>query len=697
MKIFVPGRLCLFGEHSDWAGGYRRINPNLAKGYALLVGTNQGLYAEVKPHPTHLILRASLSDRTHQTISLPMSRQVLLAEAEKGGFFSYAAGVAYQFLTHYRVGGLEIDNYLTDLPIGKGLSSSAAICVLIARAFNRVYDLKMTVRGEMEFAYLGEITTFSRCGRMDQACAYGSRPILMIFDGDRIDVIKLNVPKDLFFVIVDLGAGKNTQEILSNLNQCYPFATSEVQQNVQKYLGSISDQITQAAANALQKGDGEQIGALMKKAQAEFDQYLIPASPSQLTSPVLHQLLNYQPIQPYILGGKGVGSQGDGTAQFIVKDESIQQKIIEIIERDFPQMQCLKLAIKSSLNSENLPVVAGGQDAHPTREHPTREIEKYPLTINVGGPDAHPTREHPTREIQKYPAKKKVRKGVIPAAGFGTRLFPATKAVKKELFPIIDREGRAKPVILSIVEELIGGGIEEIGIVVQTCDRALFEEFFKSPPSPEFFNKLSPQNQEYSQYLQDLGSRVTILTQEVQLGYGHAVFCAKEWVNNEPFLLSLGDHVYSSDTDISCAGQVINIYEEIDQSVVGLTTMPAEIIQKAGCVTGVWQELNSIISLTQVAEKPTVEYARQHLRVEGMAEDEFLCIFGLYVLTPTIFDCLSEDIKNNIRFKGEFQLTTCLEKLRQKEGMTGYVVKGKCFDTGMPDVYRQAMIDFRNS
>nr|WP_307731220.1 sugar phosphate nucleotidyltransferase [Microseira wollei] len=692
MKIFVPGRLCLFGEHSDWAGGYRRINPNLEKGYALLVGTNQGLYAEVQPHPTHLILRASLSDGTHQTISLPMSRQVLLAEAEKGGFFSYAAGVAYQFLTHYRVGGIEIDNYLTDLPIQKGLSSSAAICVLIARAFNRVYDLKMTVRGEMEFAYLGEITTFSRCGRMDQACAYGSRPILMIFDGDRIDVIELNVPKDLFFVIVDLGAGKNTQEILSNLNQCYPFPTNKLQQNVQKYLGSISAQITQAAVNALQKGDGQQIGALMKKAQAEFDQYLIPASPSQLTSPVLHKLLNYQPIQPDILGGKGVGSQGDGTAQFIVKDESSQQKVIEIIERDFPQMQCLKLAIKSSLNSENLPVVAGGQDAHPTREHPTREIEKYPLTINLGGQDAHPT-----REAEKYPLKRKVRKGVIPAAGFGTRLFPATKAVKKELFPIIDREGRAKPVILSIVEELISGGIEEIGIVVQTCDRALFEEFFKSPPSPEFFNKLSPQNQEYSQYLQDLGNRVTILTQEVQSGYGHAVFCAKDWVNNEPFLLSLGDHVYSSDTDISCAGQVINIYEKVNQNVVGLTTMPAEIIQKAGCVTGVWQELNSIISLTQVAEKPTVEYARQHLRVEGMAEDEFLCIFGLYVLTPTIFDCLSEDIKNNIRFKGEFQLTTCLEKLRQKEGMTGYVVKGKCFDTGMPDVYRQAMIDFRNS
>ena len=89
MKIFVPGRLCLFGEHSDWAGGYRPLNPELGKGYALLVGTNQGLYAEVKPHPTQLIVRASLSDGTGQeAIAFPMDRNALLAEAEKGGFFS---------------------------------------------------------------------------------------------------------------------------------------------------------------------------------------------------------------------------------------------------------------------------------------------------------------------------------------------------------------------------------------------------------------------------------------------------------------------------------------------------------------------------------------------------------------------------------------------------------------------------------
>jgi len=291
----------------------------------------------------------------------------------------------------------------------------------------------------------------------------------------------------------------------------------------------------------------------------------------------------------------------------------------------------------------------------------------------------------------------KVRKAVIPAAGFGTRLFPATKVVKKELFPIIDRDGRAKPVIMAIVEEAISGGIEEVGIVVQKGDRALFEDFFKAPPTNELFNKLSPQNQEYSRYLQDLGSRITILTQDEQEGYGHAVFCTKEWVKDEPFLLMLGDHVYSSDTKNSCTSQVLDVYEQVNQSVVSLTTMPAELLDQAGCVTGVWQEVGSILSVTQLSEKPDIEYARKHLRVEGMADDRFLCMFGLYVLTPKIFDYLEEHINNNIRERGEFQLTSGLDRLCQEEGMTGYVVKGQYFDTGLPDAYRQTMIDFRNA
>lgn len=292
--------------------------------------------------------------------------------------------------------------------------------------------------------------------------------------------------------------------------------------------------------------------------------------------------------------------------------------------------------------------------------------------------------------------KTQIKKAVIPAAGFGTRLFPATKVVKKELFPIIDSDGRVKPVIQLIVEEAISAGIEEIGIVIQPEDKRIFIDLFKYPPKAELFEKLSPENQKHSKHIVDLGDRIKFLSQKEQAGYGHAVYCAKEWVNDQPFLLMLGDHIYASNIKKSCARQVLEVYAQANQSVVGLTTISADMIHKAGCVTGVWQKPDSILSLTQVYEKPTVEYARQHLRVEGIPENEFLSIFGLYALTPTIFDFLEENINNKFQERGEYQLTTCLEQVRQQEGMTGYVVQGKSFDIGMPDVYLQTLIDFRN-
>lgn len=637
MKLFVPGRICLFGEHSDWSGGYRRINAAIEKGNAIIAGTNQGLHAEVKPHPTQFIFKATLEDGSQiGPYRVPMEREALLAEAEKGGFFSYAAGVAYQIMTKHRVRGIEIDNFHTDLPVKKGLSSSAAVCVMVARAFNRVYDLRLTVRGEMELAYFGEITTPSRCGRLDQGCAYGNRPIQMIFDGDQMDVEEISVPGDLYFIIVDLHASKDTREILNQLNHCYPFAENEEQRRVQNYLGPINAAIVARAREALARGDAETIGRIMTEAQSEFDRHLIPACPSQLTAPVLHDLLGWEKLAPLVYGGKGVGSQGDGSAQFICRDEASQQAAVELIEKE-RGMSCLKLVLR---------------------------------------------------------AGRSVRKAIIPAAGFGTRLFPATKAVKKELFPVIDRAGRAKPVILTIVEEALSAGIEQVGIIVQSQDRELFEEIFCTPPLIENFNKLSREDQEYSRHLMDIGNRITFLTQDVQEGFGHAVYCARPWVGDEPFLLLLGDHLYASETEVSCARQLIEAYRRVGVSVVGTKATPGSEVGHFGCVTGVWQEPHALLSLTEFAEKPTPEYARQHLHVEGMAEDEFLTVFGQYVLDPKIFDYLEEHIHLNMRERGEFQLTSCLDRLRQEEGFAGYVVKGRRFDIGNPRAYRQTVIDF---
>ena len=346
MKIFVPGRLCLFGEHSDWAGKYRTIRPDIEKGYALIVGTNQGIFANIKIHPQELSFQATLNDgRRRAPIRLPMKQTALLDEAQKGGFASYIAGTAYQMLIHYPVEGLEIDNYRTDLPIQKGLSSSAAICILIVRAFNRLYRLELTIREEMEMAYLGERTTPSLCGRMDQACAFGEKPILMTFDGDRIELKPLTVKQALFLIIVDLGGSKNTQKILSDLNRCYPFPKNPIAQTVQHYLGSINAYFTQQAVTAVQQGDAQRLGVLMNRVQAEFDRHLIPACPDQLTAPKLHRLLAHPALQPLIFGGKGVGSQGDGAAQLVTKNRDSQANAIAIIHRDFPDMQALTLTI----------------------------------------------------------------------------------------------------------------------------------------------------------------------------------------------------------------------------------------------------------------------------------------------------------------------------------------------------------------
>lgn len=346
MRFFVPGRLCLLGEHSDWAGEYRTANPAIEKGYALIAGTNQGIYAAIKHHPQDLIFQATLNDGGRYTpIRLPMEPAALLNEAKKGGFASYIAGTAYQILTHYAVEGLEVNNYLTDLPIQKGLSSSAAVCILIARAFNYLYNLQLTIPEEMEIAYLGERTTPSLCGRMDQACAFGDRPILMIFDGDRVELEALTVKQTLFLVIVDLGGSKDTQKILSALNSCYPFPGNQIDQKVQHYLGPINAQLTQQAVTAVQQGDAQRLGALMNQVQTEFDRHLIPACPDQLSAPKLHRLLTHPALQPFIFGGKGVGSQGDGAAQLVAKNRDSQAQAIATIHRDFPDMQALSLTI----------------------------------------------------------------------------------------------------------------------------------------------------------------------------------------------------------------------------------------------------------------------------------------------------------------------------------------------------------------
>ncbi|MBT3374142.1 MAG: NTP transferase domain-containing protein [Lentisphaerae bacterium] len=636
--LFVPGRVCLFGEHSDWAGACRRFNSSIRPGQVIIAGTNQGIYAKAEPRSDTLEITSTLPDGTQSTpCVVKMEKDALLELASEGGFYSYAAGVAYYMLTFYEVGGIKLDNYRTTLPVKKGLSSSAAFCVMVARAFNKVYDLKLTTRAEMEAAYQGEILTPSRCGRMDQGCAYGQVPVVMTFDGDLLKTGHLGVRSPLALLIADLQGSKNTIKILADLNHAYPFPEDGISQSVHEYLGPINEGIVARAVTALEAGDAPELGRLMTEAQAQFDAHLIPACPEELTAAKLHAVLADERVRELTFGAKGVGSQGDGCVQFVARDQDSRETLVQYLEQQYG-MECFEL--------------------------------------DLAPPQA-------------------VRKAVIPAAGFGTRMFPASKAIKKELFPIITPEGVTKPVLLANIEEAVRAGIEEIAVIVRADDQAFFDQFFNHLPAPDLYNRLPAQARQQCHDLQELGQRITLIPQESQEGFGHAVHCAREWVGNEPFLLMLGDHVYVSDTDEPCAQQLIHAYEANgNRGVVGVHAAPPEDVSHSGTITGTWiDEDQRVLQVRELAEKPNLDYARNNLAAPGLGPDQFLCLNGQYILTPEVFEHLQHDIDADVRDAGEIQLTTALEQLRKTQGLLGYVVAGNHYDTGLPERYLQSLID----
>jgi UTP--glucose-1-phosphate uridylyltransferase len=193
----------------------------------------------------------------------------------------------------------------------------------------------------------------------------------------------------------------------------------------------------------------------------------------------------------------------------------------------------------------------------------------------------------------------------------------------------------------------------------------------------------------------EIGRRVKFSIQTRQEGFGHAVYCARELIGDEPFLLMLGDHIYRSNTERNCVQQLMDAYHQHGTSIVGLKRTPESQIAAFGTVAGVWLEAEELLNVTEFAEKPTTDYARTHLLVPGLTEGEYLTLFGQYIIKPQIFDYLEEHITNNVREKGEFQLTSAIDRLRQEDGFHGLVINGKRYDIGLPEYYLETLKTFR--
>ncbi len=286
----------------------------------------------------------------------------------------------------------------------------------------------------------------------------------------------------------------------------------------------------------------------------------------------------------------------------------------------------------------------------------------------------------------------KVRKAVIPAAGIGTRMFPATKAIKKEMFPIVTPDGVCKPLIHNIVEEAAAAGAEAFAIIVRPGDETIFSAYF-SETAPDYFDRLGAAARQQAERIADLAKRITYIRQEQQLGFGHALHTTRDWVGDDPFLLLVGDHIYFSYAAKPTAAQLTECFSSNDgSSVISLYQAPGKDVHHYGTVCGTWLPgSTTTLRLSRFVEKPSLDFARQHLAMPGLPEDTFLCVYGQYVLTPGIFPILGEHIAKGNRQKGEIQLTPAPEELRQQQGMLGHIVEGEHYDTGQPFAYVESM------
>jgi UTP--glucose-1-phosphate uridylyltransferase len=282
-----------------------------------------------------------------------------------------------------------------------------------------------------------------------------------------------------------------------------------------------------------------------------------------------------------------------------------------------------------------------------------------------------------------------VRKAVITAAGRGTRQFPATRSVQKELLPLVDRDGITKPTIQIILEECLASGIEDICIIVSPGGAEPFKKHFAKLSEEErriFKNKEWALAQ--ADALRRMQERITYVEQPTPEGYGHAVYQAKDFVGDEPFLLLLGDHVYISGDKKRCAQQIIETYNVARCAVSAVQQTPDEMLHLFGTVAGTpVGSTPPIYELTDIYEKPTIEYAAEHLQSPGVKRGYYLCFFGIHVLPPTLFDCLAHHIDNDIREKGEIQLTSSLEMLRGMERYVAVETVGERYDMGVPFGY----------
>jgi UTP--glucose-1-phosphate uridylyltransferase len=292
-----------------------------------------------------------------------------------------------------------------------------------------------------------------------------------------------------------------------------------------------------------------------------------------------------------------------------------------------------------------------------------------------------------------------VRKAVIPIAGLGTRHFPASHAVKKELFPVVGPDGIARALFHYHLLELEAAGIDEICIIVQPGEEEMVKSYLRGP-EPGYLKRLEkyPALLREAEQMRQFSRRVCFAVQHQQEGYGHSVFQTKAFAAGEMVLLGLGDHLFR--------GSPVSPYRELatlaassgGRSVSAVNRIVAGELKGYGAIAGARRvETPRLIDVSLIIEKPPVAVAQEKLRVDGLPPATWLGWFGMHLLAPGIYEILEEMIRDNVRDNGEFQLTRAQEIQRQREGYLAWEMTGaRRFDFGVPDDFVRSVQAFRD-
>jgi UTP--glucose-1-phosphate uridylyltransferase len=294
----------------------------------------------------------------------------------------------------------------------------------------------------------------------------------------------------------------------------------------------------------------------------------------------------------------------------------------------------------------------------------------------------------------------KVRKAVIPIAGLGTRHFPASHAVKKEMFPVVGLDGIARALFHYHLLELEAAGIEEICIITQPGEDEMVRDYLRGPDD-NYLKRLAkyPELLREAEQMRGFAKRVSFAVQREQEGYGHAVFQTKDFAGGEMVLLGLGDHLFR--------GKPVSPYRELadmakisdGKSVSAVNRISANELKGYGTIAGARRAENPrLIDVSLIIEKPAIAVAEEKLRVDGLPEQTWLGWFGMHLLAPSIYEILGEMIHDNIRDNGEFQLTRAQEIQRQRHGYLALeMTNAQRFDFGVPDDFVASVRSFRLS